>query len=41
MDFAGPLDFLPLWVQFVATIVIVLLSEEGGYRLGAYRCLRT
>jgi hypothetical protein len=41
MDFAGPLDFLPLWVLFVATVVIVLLSVEGGYRLGTYRRQRT
>jgi hypothetical protein len=41
MNFAGPLDFLPLWVLFVATIVIVLLSQEGGYRLGTYRRQRT
>ncbi len=33
----GPLDFLPLWGIFVATLVLVLLAVEGGYRLGRYR----
>jgi hypothetical protein len=41
MAFAGPLDFLPLRVLLVATVVIVLLSTEGGYRLGTYRRHRT
>jgi hypothetical protein len=41
MDFAGPLDFLPLWGLFAATVTLVLLSMEGGYRLGTYRCQRT
>lgn len=31
------LDFLPLWAIFLATVGLVLLSVEGGYRLGQYR----
>jgi hypothetical protein len=41
MNFSGPLDFLPLWVLFAATVVTVLLSVEGGYRLGTYRRRRS
>ncbi len=34
----GPLlDHLPLWGLFFLTVVIVLLSVEGGYRLGKRR----
>ena len=33
----GTLDRLPLWGFFLATTVIVLLSVEGGYRLGMIR----
>jgi hypothetical protein len=33
----GPLDALPLWGIFVATVLLGLLSVEGGYRLGRYR----
>lgn len=35
----GPLDALPLPVLFVATLVIVLLSIEAGFRLGRRRRL--
>src|SRR5579862_5169150 len=38
---SGPLDFLPLWALFAATVVIVLLSIEGGYWLGKYRRRRS
>lgn len=31
------LDTLPLWGVFGATLLLVLLSVEGGYRLGRYR----
>ena len=31
------LDILPLWGVFAATTVVVLLSVEGGFRLGRYR----
>src|SRR5215475_12456925 len=37
MQTNGPLDALPLWGLFVAILVVVLLSVEGGYRLGKYR----
>ena len=37
MDFAGPLDFLPLWALFAATVAVVLMAMEGGYRLGTFR----
>jgi hypothetical protein len=40
MQIAGPLDALPLWGLFVAILVVVLLSVEGGYRLGKYRRAR-
>lgn len=33
----GLLDALPLWGLFLATLMLVLLSVEGGYRLGRYR----
>jgi hypothetical protein len=33
----GALDFLPLWGLMVATLFLVLLSIECGYRLGRYR----
>jgi hypothetical protein len=38
---AGPLDAVPLWGLFTATIVVVFLSIEGGYRLGQYRRRRS
>ena len=41
MDLAGPLDALPLWAFFIVTLLIVLLSVEGGYRLGRYRRARS
>jgi len=31
------LDMLPIWGVFVATLLLVLFSIEGGYRLGRYR----
>ena len=37
MQIAGPLDALPLWALFIFILVVVLLSVEGGYRLGKYR----
>ena len=37
MPGSGPLDHLSLWEFFGATVVIVLLSIEGGYRLGRFR----
>jgi hypothetical protein len=38
---SGPLDALPLWGLFLATVVIVLLSIEAGYWLGRYRRRRS
>jgi hypothetical protein len=37
----GALDFLPLWGLLVATLLLVLLSFECGYRLGRYRHKRS
>ncbi len=37
MSNSGLMDALPLWGLFGATVVVVLLSIEGGYRLGRYR----
>ena len=37
MQVGGSLDFLPLWGVYVATVLVVLLSVEGGFRLGRYR----
>jgi len=31
------LDYIPIWGIFIATIVIIILSEECGYRLGKLR----
>ncbi len=31
------MDFLPLWGVFLATVAIVALCLEGGYRLGRWR----
>jgi hypothetical protein len=36
MDY-GRLDSVPLWVLFVATVALVFLAVEGGYRFGRYR----
>jgi hypothetical protein len=33
----GVLDQLPLWGLFLATVAVVLLSVEGGFRLGRLR----
>lgn len=37
----SPLDALPLWGLFLAILLLVLLSVEGGYRLGQYRRSRS
>jgi hypothetical protein len=37
----GILDYLPLWGLFAATVILVLLSVEVGYRLGRYRGRRS
>jgi hypothetical protein len=41
MQSNGPLDVLPLWGLFVAILLFVLLSIEGGFRLGKYRSSRS
>ena len=41
MTDVGPLDLLPIWGVFPATVVIVLLAFEGGFRLGRYRRRRS
>src|SRR5690348_10734501 len=41
MPVSGPLDHLPLWGLFGATVAVVLLSIEGGYRLGQSRRRRS
>jgi len=37
MENNSPLDALPLWALFIFILGVVLLSVEGGYRLGKYR----
>lgn len=41
MPHSGLMDALPLWGLFGATVVVVLLAIEGGYRLGRYRHRRS
>jgi len=41
MDTTRLLDALPLWSLFLATVAIVVLSVEAGYRLGGYRRRRS
>lgn len=37
----GLVDALPLWALFMGTVLLVLVSVEGGYRLGKYRHQRS
>ena len=41
MDYAGPLDLLPIWGVFLATVAVVLLAIDGGFRLGQYQRRRS
>ena len=41
MHYAEPLDLLPIWGVFLATVAVVLLAVEGGFRLGQYRRRRS
>lgn len=41
MPTSGVLDFFPLWGLFGATVAVVLLAIEIGYRAGAYRRKRS
>jgi hypothetical protein len=40
MSFAQPLDYLPLWALFLATMAIVMVFLETGFRLGRHRSHR-
>lgn len=40
MSSSGLIDAIPLWGLFGATVAVVLLSIEGGYRLGLFRYRR-
>jgi hypothetical protein len=35
------LDFFPLWLLFLLTVIMVLISIEGGHRLARYHQLRS
>ena len=41
MQGSEPMDALPLWGFYIVILLLVLLSVEGGYRLGKYRASRT
>jgi len=41
MHSGGPLDLLPTWGVLLATVAVVLLAIEGGFRLGQYRRRRS
>jgi hypothetical protein len=41
MPTSGPLDFLPLWGLFLATLVLARLAVEAGHQLGQYRRRRS
>jgi hypothetical protein len=41
MNRSGPLDWLPIWCVFLATVAAVLLAIEVGFRLGQYRRRRS
>ena len=41
MHNAGSLDLLPIWGVFLATVAVVLLAVEGGFRLGQYQRRRS
>lgn len=35
------LDYLPLWAVFIATVAVIALSMEVGFRLGSWRRRRS
>ena len=37
MQGSEPLDIVPLWALLVGMMAIVMLSVEGGYRVGQMR----
>jgi hypothetical protein len=41
MGQGGATDLLPIWVVLLTTLGVVLLSIEGGYRLGTCRRRRS
>lgn len=41
MPLVGPLDYLPLWALFVATVALMLLAVETGFLLGRRRRRRS
>lgn len=41
MQLHSLLDYLPLWALFMATLVVALLSFEGGFWVGRRRSLRS
>jgi hypothetical protein len=41
MHHGEPSDLLPTWGVFLATVTVVLLAIEGGYRLGRFRRRRS
>lgn len=40
MQATEPLDILPLWALLIGVMVVVLMSVEGGYRVGRSRARR-
>jgi hypothetical protein len=40
MQASEPLDVVPLWALLLGIMLIVLLSVEGGYRVGRFRASR-
>jgi hypothetical protein len=40
MQGTEPLDIVPLWALLVCIMLVVLLSVEGGYRIGRFRARR-
>ncbi len=40
MQATEPLDIVPLWALLLGIMLVVLLSVEGGYRVGRYRAGR-
>ena len=41
MHDARPLDLLPIWGVFLATVAVIHLAVEGGFRLRQYRRWRS
>src|SRR5215203_785858 len=41
MEVHRVLDFFPLWALFLLTVIIVLISIDGGHRLARYQPIRS